>query len=75
MAGPLREVGGGKGRAIKEKITLFLTIFFRRSNIQTAIKLEGGRGLCLNGPAIKRRTFFCGFPYPSLILLILHLTF
>ena len=36
MAGPLREEGGGvvKGRAIKEK----------RTNISTAIKLEGGGG-------------------------------
>ena len=35
------------GRAIK-----------RGPKISTAIKLEGGEGLGLNGPAIKRRTFF-----------------
>ena len=29
----------------------------------SCIKLEGGGGLGLNGPAIKRGTFFCGFPY------------
>ena len=28
------------------------------SNVSTVIKLEGGGGLGLNGPAIKRRTFF-----------------
>ena len=33
-------------------------LFFQRSQISTAIKLEGGGGLGLNGPAIKRRTFF-----------------
>ena len=33
---------------------LFLETFFP----STAIKLEGGGGLCLNGPAIKRRSFF-----------------
>ena len=31
--------------------------------MSTVIKMEGGAGLGLNGPAIKRRTFFCGFPY------------
>ena len=36
MTGPLRE-GGGKGRAIKKKIT-----FFQISDVSTAIKLEGG---------------------------------
>ena len=43
MAGPLRG-GGLKGRAIKEKITFFNPFFptFRRSNVPTAIKLEGG---------------------------------
>ena len=29
-----------------------------------AIKPEGEGVQGLNGPAIKRRTFFCGFPYP-----------
>ena len=42
---------GVKGRAIKEKRTL---PFFQLSKISTAIKLEGGGGLGLNGPAIKR---------------------
>ena len=46
-----------KGRAIKEKRKLFLEPFFQRSKVSTAIKLEGG-GLGLNGPGIKRRTFF-----------------
>ena len=36
--------GGVKGRTIKEKITFFLTFFFQRSKISTAINLEGGRG-------------------------------
>ena len=46
MSGPLRK---------KE------LIFFQRSKIFTTIKVEGRRGggeLGLNGPAIKRRTFF-----------------
>ena len=38
-----------------------MNLCFQRSKISTAIKLEGG-GLGLNGSAIKRRTFFCGFP-------------
>ena len=50
-----------KGRAIKEKKT-FLEPFFQRSKISTAIKLKGGGGLGLNGPAIKRRTFFSRLP-------------
>ena len=54
MAGPLR--GGVKGRAIKEKITFF-NLFFQSSKTSTAIMLKGG-GLGLNGPDIKRRTFF-----------------
>ena len=41
---------------------LFLEPFFRRSKLSTAIKLEGEGGLGLNGQAIYRRTFFCGFP-------------
>ena len=52
MAGLLR--GGVKGLAVKGKINLLLT-FFQRSNVPTAIKLEGGLGL--NGPAIKRKFF------------------
>ena len=43
MAGPLREEEVGvKGRANKEKNIIFRTFFFQRSNIPTAIKLEGG---------------------------------
>ena len=53
----LSKVNGVNGRASKEK-ELFLNIFFQRSKISTAIKLEGRGGLGLNGPAIKRRTFF-----------------
>ena len=48
MARPLR--GGGVKRP------------GQRSKISTAMKLKGGGGLGLNGPAIMRRTFFCGFP-------------
>ena len=44
MAGPFRGGGGIKGQAIKEKKTFFGT-FFQRSNIPTAIKLKGGRGV------------------------------
>ena len=53
----MRGGGGVKGLVIKEKKTFFGTFFpmFQRSN---AIKLRGGGGLGLNGPAIKRRTFF-----------------
>ena len=55
MAGPLRGRGGGvKGRGIKEKKTFFGT-FFQRSN---GHYVRGGWGFGLNGPAIKRRTFF-----------------
>ena len=46
---------GVKGRAIKET---FFYHFFQRSKISTAIKLEGGGGLGLNGPAIKIIFFF-----------------
>ena len=45
------------GRAIKEK-RIFLKPFFQRAKILTAIKLEGGEGLGLNGSDIKRRTIF-----------------
>ena len=62
MAGPLRG-GGVLDRAIKEK--KIWSLFFQRSIFSTAIKLEGGGGLGLNGPDIKRRIFFCGFPYLS----------
>ena len=43
-----------------EKQTFFGTFF---SNVPTAINLERGGGLDLNGPALKKITFFCGFPY------------
>ena len=56
MAGPLRGTGV-KGRAIKEK-RFFLNLYFERSIISTAIKLEGGGELGLIGQAIKRITFF-----------------
>ena len=46
------------GRASEEKKKIFLEPFFQRSQISTAIKLEGRRGVRPNGPAIKRRTFF-----------------
>ena len=44
----------------------FGTVFFQRSKISTAIKLEGG-GLGINGPAIKRKTFFLRLQYPMTI--------
>ena len=63
MAGPLRG-WGGKGPGHKEKNNFFWNLFlFQRSNLPTAIKLKGEEGFGLNGPAINRRTFFCGFPY------------
>ena len=62
-AGPLRGEGV-KGRAIKEK-KLFWNFFFKRSNVQTAIKLED-----LNGPAIEKRTFFCGFQKLFLLFIV-----
>ena len=61
MSGPLRGAKGLKGRAIKEKKTFFGTFFSQRSNDPTAIKLEGGGWLGLNGLAIKR-TFFLRLP-------------
>ena len=42
MAGPFRGGGGVKGRPIKEKNNFLLDIFFQRSEISAAIKLEGG---------------------------------
>ena len=38
---PFKEGGGVKGRAIKEKRIFFRNLFFQRSNLPTAIKLEG----------------------------------
>ena len=51
-----------KGRAIKEKITFFGTFISNAPKFQRPLSSRGG-GLGLNDPAIKRRTFFCGFPY------------
>ena len=51
MAGPFKRERGGvgvNGRAIKEQITFF-NLFFQRSKIPTAIKLEKEGGLGLNG--------------------------
>ena len=53
--------GGGKGRAIKEKKTFFITFFFQRSNFPKAIKLEGG-GQVLMARLLREELFFCGFP-------------
>ena len=40
LSGRAIKMGGGvKGRAIKEKITFFVTFFFQSSKISTAIKL------------------------------------
>ena len=62
MAGPLRGEGV-KCRAIKEKI-VFFNLFFQRSNISTAIKLEGGEGgKALMARPLREELFFCGFPY------------
>ena len=57
MAGPLRRGGGVRAGSLRKKIIFFFNLFFQRSNVQTAIKLEGGGGLGLYSPAIKRRTF------------------
>ena len=54
MAGPLRG-GGVKGQAIKEKNW---NLFFQRSKFQRQLSSRMGGGLGINGPAIKRRTFF-----------------
>ena len=51
MAGPLREGGGVKGRAIKEKELFFGTLF------PTAIKLEGG-GKALMARPLKEELLF-----------------
>ena len=58
MAGPLREGGG----AFRKK-ELFLEHFFspKFQNVN-GHEARGVGWLGLNGPAIKRRTFFCGFP-------------
>ena len=52
LNGPAIKNGGRRGWAIKEKITFSGNLFFQRSKISTAIKVEGGGGLDLNGPAI-----------------------
>ena len=48
-------------RALKEKIAFFGTFFSNIPFFQRPLNSRGG-GLGLIGPAIKRRTFFCGFP-------------
>ena len=52
------------GWAIKEKIFFFWTfIFILLLLFQRSLSSGGGgEGGRTNGPAIKRRTFFCGFP-------------
>ena len=50
--------GGGKGRAIKEKITFFGTFFSNVPKFQRPFSSRGGGKLDLNGPAIMKRTFF-----------------
>ena len=56
IKGLIRKLRGGgvKGRAIKKK--LFLEPFV--PTFQRPLSSRGGGGLGLNGPAIKRRTFF-----------------
>ena len=62
MAEPLRGGRGGlKGRAIKEKRD-FSNLFSNVPKFQRPLSWMGRWGLGLNGPAIKRRTFFSGFP-------------
>ena len=58
MTGPLREGGGVKGRAIKEKKNFILTFFSNVSKFQRPLCSRRGGGLGLNGLAIKRRIFF-----------------
>ena len=60
MVVPIEE-GGGKGPAIKEKIISFTFLNFLK--VPTDIKLEARGGKGLNGTAIKKTFFFCGFPY------------
>ena len=52
------------GRAIKRgrKKYFLWNLFFQRSKISTAIKLEGGGGQALMARPL-REEFFCGFPY------------
>ena len=60
MAGPLKKKRGGvKSQDTEEKNSNFWNLF---SNVPTAITLEGLGVLGLNGPAIKRRTFFLLLP-------------
>ena len=56
MAGPIRG-GGVKGRAIKETNGTF---FANVPTFQRPLSSRGG-WLGLNGPAIKRRTFFAAY--------------
>ena len=57
IAVPLRE-GGVKGRSLRKK-DLFFTFNFKKKLPTAAIKLEGEG----EGTAIKKKYFFCGFPY------------
>ena len=74
MAGPLRG-GGVKGRAIKEKITFFLTFFSNVPKFQRLLSLRGEGGLGLNGPAIKRRTFVSASLTMAIVLLCIILIY
>ena len=53
----LQKLCGGK------KLSTSIFGYFKtKKKVPTAIKLGLGRGLGLNGPAIKKIIFFCGFP-------------
>ena len=72
MAGPLRGGEGVKARAIKEKITFFGTFFSNVPKFQRPLSSRGGGRLGLNGPAIKSRTFFGGFPKRTIPLIMFY---
>ena len=50
-----------------KKIKIRFRLFNNNKKKLMAIKPEGG-GQGLNGPAIKKGTFFCSFPYNIVIL-------